>query len=272
MAIKLTEQLLAQIDSYLHHTLSTSDAEAFEQRLRDEPELQEEVRLQQQLFNILGKEEWYTIQRHEHKERLASLKSKLRSKEYQDLSASVRNAEKAYLEETTKVHSFKKYYRYIAVVAAIIIFFGIYVTQTNSSLQSYYETYVNWSDLPSIVEKGQNQNTLIDGEKAFTQKNYPKAIEAFQKVTATNEFYNHSLLYLGAAYDQLDKNDKAIETFQKLATVTDVYERSRGNWYTAMMYLKIQNKEKAVSLLRTLTKDPENYKYEEARVLLDALE
>ena len=272
MAIELTEQLLAQIDGYLKETLSAAEKEAFEQRLQNEPELQEEVRLQQQLFDIIGKEQWHTIERLQYEDRITKLKSKLRSSEYQNLSANLRNAEKAYLKEQTTINPFKKYYRYIAVAAAIIIFFGIYITQTIVSLRSYYETYVNWSDLPSFVEKGQEQNTFLQGEEAFKQKNYTEAIAHFQKILPTDELYTNSLVYIGAAYDLLDENDKAIATFQKLASVDDKYERSRGNWYIAMLYLKMENKEKAISLLRTLTKDADSYNYEEAKVLLDTLE
>jgi len=272
MAIELTEQLLAQIDSYVKDTLSTAKKEAFEERLRNEPELQEEVRLQQQLFDILGKEKWHTIERLQYEDRIAELKSKLRSSEYQDLSASLRNAEKAYLEEDIKVNPFKKYYRYIAVAAAIIIFFGIYFSQMNASYRSYYETYVNWSDLPSFVEKGQTQDLFSQGETAFTQKNYDEAITFFQKVDPTDELYTNSLLYVGASFDLLGENKKAIDAFQKLATMDDIEERSKGNWYTAMMYLKMENKEKAIELLRKITQDPTSYKYEEAKVLLDALE
>ncbi|MEM6717739.1 MAG: tetratricopeptide repeat protein [Bacteroidota bacterium] len=271
MAIELTEQLLAQIDGYLKETLSITERAAFEQRLQNEPELKEEVRLQQQLFDIIGKEQWHTIERMEHKDRIAELTSKLRSSEYQDLSANLRNAEKAYLEETSKVSPFKKYYRYIAVAAAIIIFFGMYFTQMRSSYRSYYETYVNWSDLPSYVEKGQEENTFLQGETAFKQENYQQAILFFQKMLPTYELYNASLLYIGAAYDQLDENDKAIAAFQQLASVEDSYERSKGIWYTAMLYLKIEDKEKAVSALMKLVADEENYNYEKAKVLLEEL-
>lgn len=272
MAIELTEELLAQIDGYLKETLSAAEKEAFEQRLQNEPELQEEVRLQQQLFDIIGKEQWHTIERLQYEERITKLKSKLRSSEYQNLSANLRNAEKVYLEENTKVNPFKKYYRYIAVAAAIIIFFGIYMTQTNVSLHSYYETYVNWSDLPSFVEKGQEQNTFLQGEEAFKQKNYTEAIAYFQKILPTDELYTNGLVYIGGAYDLLNENDKAIATFQKLASVDDKYERSRGNWYIAMIYLKMENKEKAIEALQKNTDNTDNFNYQKAKVLLRKLE
>ncbi|WP_298513227.1 tetratricopeptide repeat protein [uncultured Kordia sp.] len=274
MAIELTEQLLTQIDGYLKDTLSIVEKEAFEKRLRSEPELQEEVRLQQQLFDILGNEEWHTIQRPEHKERLTALKSKLRSKEYQDLSASIRNAEQAYLTDEVKVHPLKKYYRHVAFAASIIVFFGIYFTQMNaSSYRSLYEDHVNWSqELPSFVEKGQQKDIFLQGETAFKQKNYKEASVFFEKVTPSHELYNYSLQYLGAAFDKLDENDKAIAAFQKLASVNDPHERSKGNWYTAMIYLKMEQKDKAIAELQKLVKDTDSYKYTAAKALLDKLE
>ncbi|AXG71936.1 tetratricopeptide repeat protein [Kordia sp. SMS9] len=271
MAIELTKELLAQIDGYLRNTLSTTEKEAFEKRLHDEPEFQEEVRLQQQLFDILGKKEWYTIQKSENKERIAELKSKIRSKEYQGLSANIRNAEAAYLNENTKVKPLQKYYKYMAIAAVLILFFGIYITQMNTSYSSYYETYVDWSELPSFVEKGSEKDIFILGETAFKQKKYEEALTIFQKITPTDEFYTHSLVYLGASYDLLDENEKAIATFQKLANAADPYIRSKGNWYTAMLYLKMENKEKAMEALQKNAKITERFKSDETTMLLNTL-
>lgn len=273
MAIELTEKLLAQIDGYLKGTLSIAESDAFKKRLQNEPELQEEVRLQQQLFDTLGTEEWHTIHAANNKERLAELKSKIRSKEYQNLSANIRNAETVYFNQENKGRSFQKYYRYIAAAAAIILFFGIYVTQINSSYSSYYEDHINWSEeLPSFTEKGQQKDFFYQGEVAFKQEKYKEAAAFFQKVTPTHELYTHSLVNLGASYDMLDENEKAIATFQKLASVDDVYENSKGNWYTAMMYLKMENKDKAIEALRKNIVDTESFKYDEAKILLRKLE
>jgi hypothetical protein len=274
MAIELTEQLLAQIDGYLKGSLSISESDAFKKRLLNEPELQEEVRLQQQLFDTLGTEEWHTIHQTNNKERLAALKSKIRSKEYQDLSANIRNAEVVYFNDQKNTGtSFRKYYRYIAAAAAIILFFGIYVTQMNSSYSSYYENHVDWStELPSFVEKGQEKNAFLEGEIAFKQEKYNEAITFFQKVTPTDELYTSSLVYLGASYDILDQNEKAIATFKKLANVDDEYERSRGNWYLAMIHLKMENKDKAIEALQKNAKDVNSHKYDEAKILLRKLE
>ncbi|MFK7746838.1 MAG: tetratricopeptide repeat protein [Kordia sp.] len=272
MAIELTEQLLNQIDGYLRNTLSTTEKEAFEKRLRSEPEFKEEVRLQQQLFDILGKKEWYNIQQPENKERITELKSKIRSKEYQDLSTNIRNAEAAYISEETKVKPLQKYYKYIAIAAVLILFFGIYTTQMNTAYSSYYETYVDWSGLSSFAEKGSEKDAFTEGEIAFKQAKYKEAADFFQKVTPTYELYTNSLVYLGASYDLLNENEKAIATFQKLANVTDPYERSKGNWYTAMLYLKMENKEKAMEALQKNTKITERFKSDETTVLLNKLE
>lgn len=273
MAIELTERLLAQIDGYLKGTLPISESDTFKKRLQNEPELQEEVRLQQQLFDTLGTEEWHSIHAANNKERLAELKSKIRSKEYQNLSANIRNAETVYFNEKTKGKSFQKYYRYIAIAAMIILFFGVYVTQMNSSYSSYYEDHVNWSkELSSFAEKGQQKDAFSQGEVAFKQEKYKEAVAFFQKVTPTHELYTHSLVNLGASYDILDDTEKAIEAFQKLASVDDAYESSKGNWYTAMMYLKMENKEKAIEALQKSIKGSESFKYDEAKILLRKLE
>ncbi|QHI35907.1 hypothetical protein IMCC3317_12550 [Kordia antarctica] len=271
MAIELTEQLLAQIDAYLQGKLTLIESEAFEKRLQQEPDLQEEVRLQQQLFDTLGAEKWHSIQRTKNKERLAELKSKLRSKEYQELSENIRNAETVYFNEQSSSKSFKKYYRYFAIAGMIVLFCGIYFSQLNTSYSSYYESNVDWSTLTSFAEKGE-LNTFSKGELAFKKEDYKTAAEQFSMVETSYELYAHSLLRLGASYDKLDENDKAIAAFQKLASVDDSYEASKGYWYEALLHLKNDDKEKAIIALKKSAELKDNFKYREAKVLLRKLE
>lgn len=272
MAIEPTEQLLAQIDAYLQGKLTGIESQTFEKRLQQEPDLQEEVRLQQQLFDTLGAEKWHSIQRTKNKERLAELKSKLRSKEYQDLSENIRNAETVYFNENDKVRPFQKYYRYFAIAGVVVLFFGIYFSQLNTSYSSYYEANVDWQELPSFAEKGQQNDAFAKGEIAFKKEDYKVAAEQFAVVETSDELYTNSLTYLGASYDELNQNEKAIATFKKLATVDESHESSKGYWYEALIHLKNNNKEKAITALNKSIEKDTNFKYQEAKVLLRKLE
>jgi hypothetical protein len=273
MASRLTEKLLADIERYLKSEMTGIELTMFENNLKEDAELRSELRLQIELSEAMGNEGDYSLFKQKlNREEIDKLKSKLRSKEYQDLSANIRNAEEVYFSEQSPSRSFKKYYRYFAIAGMIILFFGIYFSQMNTSYNSYYEANVDWTELPSFVEKGQQKDAFAKGEIAFKKEDYKAAAEQFAIVETSYDLYTNSLIYLGASYDKLDQNDNAIAAFQKLAAVDESYESSQGYWYEAMMHLKMNNKEKAITALQKSVEKETNFKYQEAKVLLRKLD
>lgn len=271
MASKLTAVLLADMERYVKNEMTGLELKMFEEKLKEDAELRSELRIQIELFEAIGNTSTYSVfQEKLNRAEVEKLKTKLRSKEYQDLSANIKNAEKVYFSEQSKVRSFQKYYRYFAIAAVLVLFFGIYFSQVNSSYSSYYDSYVDYSTLPSFIEKG-NLTTFTKGELAFKKEDYTTAVEQFSAVETSNELYVHSLLYLGASYDKLNQNDKAIAVFQKLASVDDSYESSKGYWHEALLHLKNNNKEKALLALEKSTAKNVNYNYQKAKVLLRKL-
>ena len=58
-------------------------------------------------------------------------------------------------------------------------------------------------------------------------------------------------MYLGIAYIKTDQEQKALEGFQKIdETNQSLYFQSR--WYALLTYLKLEEKENAMQLLRLL--------------------
>lgn len=272
MASELTEKFLGDIERYLKGEMTGIELKMFEDKLKEDTTLRSELKLQIELSEALGNQSDYSLFKQKlSREEIDKLKTKLRSKEYQGLSANIRNAEKVYFREKNKVRPFQKYYGYFAIAGMIVLFLSIYFTQMTSSYSDYYEEYVDWSELPSFVEKGQQKDAFSKGEVAFKQGKYKEAAEFFEQVTPSYELYIYSLQYLGASYDKLGKNDKAITTFQKLADFDDSYESSKGTWYEAMIHLKMEDKDKAIYILNTHVEDTDNYNYDKAKVLLRKL-
>jgi len=272
MASRLTEKLLADIERYLKSEMTGIELTMFENNLKEDAELRSELRLQIELSEAMGNKSDYSLFKQKlNREEIDKLKSKLRSKEYQDLSASIRNAEQVYFNEQSSSKSFKKYYRYFAIAGVFILFFGIYFSQLDTSYNSYYEANVDWSTLTSFTEKGQQKDAFVKGELAFKKEDYKVAAEQFAIVEASHELYLYSLLNLGASYDILNENEKAIAAFQKLASVDDSYESSQGYWYEAMIHLKMNHKEKAITALNKCIENEANFKYQKAKVLLRKL-
>ncbi|EDP96288.1 tetratricopeptide repeat protein [Kordia algicida OT-1] len=272
MASELTEKLLGDIERYVKGEMTGIELKMFEDKLKGDATLRSELQLQIELSEALGNQSDYSLFKQKlSREEINKLKTKLRSKEYQGLSANIRNAEKVYFSEKENVKPIQKYYRYFAIAGMIVLFLSIYFIQMTSSYSDYYEEYVDWTELPSFIEKGQQKDAFFKGEIAFKQEEYKEAAAFFEQVKPSYELYVYSLQYLGASYDKLGKNDKAIATFQKLADFDDSFESSKGTWYEAMIHLKMEAKDKAIYLLNTHIEDPDNYNYSEAKVLLRKL-
>ncbi|WP_430409159.1 tetratricopeptide repeat protein [Kordia sp.] len=273
MASKLTEALLAEMHQYLNGTMNELERTRFEQKLANDEELKRELVLEKELRTVLNEDSEYNPLAIEQKsEELTKLKAKLRSDEYQQLSNTIKSVGASYLKEETAKKPRKSYHKYFMVAAVVVLFFGIYFSLLTTSLDSYYEANVNWSELQSFVEKGQQKDLFSQGETAFRASNYEEAIAKFTQIESTNKYYVYSLQYLGASYDKLNENEKAIATFRKLLKSGNSLENSKGLWYETLIHLKMKNKEKAIESLKNLIKNSTNYKYKEAVELLDDLE
>ncbi|MBQ0740130.1 hypothetical protein J9332_38200, partial [Aquimarina celericrescens] len=63
----------------------------------------------------------------------------------------------------------------------------------------------------------------------------------------------------------------AIKSFEKLLG-SDTLDASKAYWYLSLTYLKINKVEEAKTQLQILSKNPQNYKYKEAKELLNRLQ
>lgn len=272
MASELTEALLAEMNRYLNDEMDELERKRFEQKLENDEQLKKELTLEKELRDALNENSDYTLfSGNQQNEELSALKTKLRSDEYQELSNTIKSVGKEYLENEEAAKPRKNYYKYISIAAVLVLCFGIYFSQIKTSLDSYYEANVNWSELPSFTEKGQQEDLFSQGEIAFKASNYEEAIAKFTQIETTHELYVHSLQYLGASYDLLNKNDEAIATFQKLASIGTTREHSKGNWYEALIHLKNNDKEKAIAALEKSAKNTRAFKHKEAKKLIEEI-
>ena len=271
MGLELTDDLLDQIDKYLKGTLTKKELVSFQEQLNENDHLREEVILQKQLINTIGPDNWPSLQLDKDNEAFTNLKDKLRSPEYQEISKNLRTIEQNYAKENTPKKK-TNYYQYMSIAAMIVVCLGIfYFLNTNTSLDSYYEDHVNWSNLPSFVEMGTtNDNAFSKGEIAFKNKNYKEASIYFEEVTPDYDLYAYSLINLGASYDLLDENKKAIAAFNKLTKI-DSPESSKGYWYMALIYLKLNDKENFEKISEVILKAPNNYGYKEIQKIREAI-
>lgn len=262
MGSYLTIENLDQIDLYLKNKLTNSERLEFEKLIVENPELQKEMIIQKQLFEINGLSTVDLPLNKANENDVLHYKEQLKSKDIIDLSSKIRKIGHDYINEnSTAKQNFYKYY----IAASIVIVFGAFLLfNSNSDLENYYTDNVNWQDLPSFIDKGQPENDFTKGEVLFKNEEYDKAIKSFEKISPTNELYPYSLMYIGASYDRINENEKAITAFNQLSNLKSSKESSKGNWYKFLLYLKQNNKEKALEMKSIILKDKNNFNYKKA--------
>lgn len=77
-------------------------------------------------------------------------------------------------------------------------------------------------------------------------------------------------IYSGMAQAELGKLDEAIDQFDLLENSNSL-DASRAYWYKALVYLDNDAVQKAKEQLKKLLDTPGNYKFEEAKELLEKL-
>jgi tetratricopeptide (TPR) repeat protein len=167
-----------------------------------------------------------------------------------------------------KVKSFKIWYAAASII--LVCGIGFYFTQKTPTTiyDDYYQTYPN---VVAPTVRGEN-NEDIKSEAFFEYDNgnYEKSLELFSKIYAV-ERDNYALFYKALSLMELKKTKDAISTF-------NAFDLSKNNsftpfvkWYLALSYVKENQKEKAIPLLKSLT-ETDNPQQESARKLLSELD
>ncbi|VXB92026.1 conserved hypothetical protein [Flavobacterium sp. 9AF] len=255
------------IDQYLKGNLLEDEKIAFEKKMEEDQIFKEEVLIQKQLFNI---HDFHTkkVENEFYNSELELIKNKLKSKDNLILSNKIKQIGLEHKSNNLRETKVKKIHPMYILAASITILVAAYLVFFNStSLSNYYEENVDWNELPSFIEKNDTQTIVSKGEELFKEKKYNEAIEVLETVKEFDKWYPYALLYIGASYDELNENEKAINTFKRISQLTDYEDNSRGYWYQLLLYLKINDKNKALEMKKIILENPSHYKYLETKEL-----
>ncbi len=275
MEFQLTPELLDKIDQYIKGELEGDTLSAFEQELESNEALREEMIIQKRLFDAIShnSSELDLVPNMTDKE----IQEKSKNPEYQSVSDKIRATGIEFTQNnpSTKKSMGAKIMRLAPAIAAIflvVVISTVYLVNNNQSIDQYYYDNVNWhAELISFTEKGDSKNNYASAEKFFEAKNYSKTIEALKDINPEDELYPYGLMYLGASYANLNKDQEALQVFNQLAQMNEFAESSKGLWYAALIHLKLKDEEKAKEVLNAILKDVGNYHYKDAKQILEDL-
>ena len=233
-----------QTERYLAGEMSFDEKLAFEKIITDDKDLKEHVLLSKKL-----------VEKHEY----AAFKKNLLS------------AEKKYLQNNKK--RFNPFYWSVAAAAILLISIFSYYQSIPVNLEKLYAIHSNKIEMPSFIVQGNNhQKTLEEIEISFKNKNYTKSIRLCDIQLKTSSKSNPNILiYKGISLLNLNNEKDALIVFNKLKQ-SDAIDASKGNWYEAITYMKLNNKTALKNSLEIIIKNPANYNYNKAKSILKSLE
>jgi len=181
------------------------------------------------------------------------------------------------LEQDAKHINPKRSFTKWLVAASIALLFGLSyffllnqkTASTNALFASYFVPYKN---VVAPMVRGNTSNQQDEKTQAFLayeKGEYNKAITLFTKLYEnTKEPYY--LFYKANALLKLERAQEAVPLLiEHLKTKDTLTEKT--NWYLALAYLKIQDKQKAKELLKKVIAN-KSYKNKEAQKLMNEFE
>lgn len=265
----MTEEDNKIIENYLLDTLSEEEKAVVDDRISKDNGFRESLYLQKNIFESLDQSHLGTSKDFSQ-DGIAAYQKLLSDEKTQELKAALQAANSSYKNIDKPTHI--KWIRYVAAAAVILLLaFNFLMPTEHISSQELYMTNFDLSELPSLVVRG---NEVSKGEEAqllFENGDYDNALLLFSELSNSTTSNKAILLeYKGVSEMKLGNYKSAKVTFDQL-TQGDYLDASKGLWYNAMLALKQDDTSNAQKYLEKIVNDSDNYKYKQAKKLLEQL-
>lgn len=239
MSSQEAENRRNQIDRYVNGEMTTSEVNVFEQRMRENGALAEEVLLHRDV--LVGMNQYFNL----------DLKKKLQEEE-------------ARLKKKP-VNVFKWVGIAASIVLIIAAYFVFFTGQTDPQqlYAQYYQPY------PNIVAPAQrsDDNTANQGLSLYEAGNYTEALKFFNQQISEGKDDAYLLFYAGIASLNTNAEASAIEYFEKVVNRQDATFASPAQWYLGLTYLKLEQKRDAVQIFEEIKASENDYSQRASDVL-----
>lgn len=270
----MEEKVYHNIQSYLGGTMSANVLMAFEEELKTNSELREEVELYKSIIyhlkDIDNEEEVFSDTTYKQ-----TLTSFVTSEEGHELDVKLKAIGKAY-HTTSKKKAKQKtkksrvIYFALSTAAVFAVVFSM-LNFGNTSGVDLYNSYYESSDLPSFVSRGEEKTLLSKATISFNTLQLDKALQQFTDYIDKKEDVNPLVfIYTGLIKAEQGDIQLAIQQFDLLEN-SNAIDKSKALWFKALTYLRFEQKPKAKAVLQTIISDSNNFKFKEAKELLEKI-
>ena len=265
----MKEALKIKIELYLEGKLPPEEVSAFEEQITSDQELKETIEIFKELNHHFSDEQELTeIPINTFTD---DLKKFFQSEEAVSIKEKLNKAQDEYNQHSKNSSGWKNYLYVAATITILVLGAWGYFSLTQKKPDTLYKSYYSANDLPSVVQRGEGDNKLIEGVLMFKDGKYEESIRllnTFEK--DISKFNLASSLYLGVAYTEIEKYDEAIFQFDEVITSVSL-DASKGLWFKALLFIKKGEIPMARSTLKEILENTENFKYSEAKKLLKEL-
>lgn len=220
-----------KIQKYLANELSSSEMVEFELLVKSHPELQEEIQLYRKVSKAIADP---TIE---------NFKKELETIHNQNFGAKIKK---------TFIFS-QQWYLGAAIILILITLTSIFLFQKNEvNTQDVFEKYFH----TLVCDNSRNINDVIDAFKIaienYNSEDYKLALIQFNDVVKADHDNYLARFYLGVCGLELGEYKIAEIQFKAIIESRDPFYMRNAEWYLALLYLKIDQIEKAKSHLKSI--------------------
>jgi len=240
------------IEAYSEGKLSVQEKTDFEERLKSDNELAEELKLYNAL--IAGIRDKDTI----------SLKEKLKKLD--------KELDNKVSPKIISIHKNKIRYFYYAAAVFLILLIPLYFLINTNSNKNIAEKYYEKDKGLAVLMSDNNRNLKLDNAmNLYKQGNYKESliiINELLQITPANDTINY---YSGVLNYELHNNDKAIEDFKKTLSNNASAFKEKAEFRLALTYLLIDNTEKAKEIFKIISESSSHLYKEKSEEILNEL-
>lgn len=231
------------IEKYILNKLSSEEVLLVEELIKNDANFNKEINFQSNLKTAIKKED---------------------DNDFRDLISELES--KARIKDSLPRRSYVKWLAAATIALLLGLSYFLTTPQKNSTedlFVSYFEPYRN------VVQPMQRGNEQQDDKTlaflAYEKGEYTTAISLFSSLYSTTK-EPYYLFYKANALLKLDKANEAVPLLLEHLKTTDTLTE-KTNWYLALAYLKLDDKQNAIITLEKVMAEGK-YKTSEARKLL----
>lgn len=242
-----------KIDAYLNGRLSEADQIAFESEIAQDPQLADEVRLQQEAQQLLLAD------------RQRAFKTQLQS-----IAAQQKPQLTAQLEEAPVVALWQR--NWVRIAAAVAILIGLsFIFWPSGKAQSYPQMAdAYFEPYPDRLQiRGDDSTDLVqEALLAYNRQDYAEAVRMLQALQPEDEHYLLGRLYHANAHLAMKQPAPAIEILAELHQIKQSAISEITAWYLALAYLQADQAAQAKVILEEISQDEASIYGERAKEIL----